>query len=478
MSNQIAITNVVNISVSQASPGLGAYNTSNLALFTDEAPNLSSFGTLGYAAYLSPTQVGIDFGTSSRTYAMANSVFSQQPNILTGSGQLIVILLTNVVNTVGLSAVAASGTFKVTYNAVSSATINWNDTASQIQTKVQAVTGLSNVLVTGSIASQSLALQMAGIYSPSAITITSNSLLTAGSASITATVTPTTYEHIGAAITRTAGLVQYFGVMQNATLTVIGQADMLEEAAVIQPLNKIAFVVSKDSADIAPGGSLDLLRTGSFTQTRGLYYGDSVALDCINMMSAYAGRALSTDFSGSNTTTTMHLKVLVGIQPDPTMTQTLLNEAIAAGADTYISLQGVSAVYCSGANSFYDDVYNLRWLVGALQIAGFNYLAQTGTKAPQTESGIDGLKGAYRTVMEQGVTNQYLAPGTWNSPITFGNQTQLLLNVSQRGYYIYSTPISQQSQTDRAARKAPLIQIAAKEAGAVQSSNLLISVNP
>ena len=67
-------------------------NTSNLALFTDELPAMS-FGSLGYSIYLSPSQVALDFGTSSRTYQMALSVFSQQPNILNGGGQLIVILL-------------------------------------------------------------------------------------------------------------------------------------------------------------------------------------------------------------------------------------------------------------------------------------------------------------------------------------------------------------------------------------------------
>src|SRR6185312_17459768 len=92
---QLAISNIINVSVSQISSGANAYNTSNLALFTDEAPDLGTFGNLGYAIYLSPQQVGVDFGTTSRTYAMANAVFSQQPNILTGGGGLIVILLTN-----------------------------------------------------------------------------------------------------------------------------------------------------------------------------------------------------------------------------------------------------------------------------------------------------------------------------------------------------------------------------------------------
>ncbi len=242
-------------------------------------------------------------------------------------------------------------------------------------------------------------------------------------------------------------------------------------------MNKIAFFVSRESASIAEGGLLDLLRSGGFTQSRGLYYGATNDDDALNMMAAYAGRALSTDFSGSNTTSTMHLKDLATIQPDPTMTQTLLTLAQAAGADCYVSLQGVPKVFCSGENSFFDQVYNLRWFVGALQVAGFNFLAQSATKVPQTEDGMDGLKDAYRAVCELAKTNAYSAPGVWNSSTTFGNQSDFLQNVTQRGYYIYSQPVSEQLQVAREARIAPLVQIALKEAGAIHKSNVIVYVN-
>lgn len=275
-------------------------------------------------------------------------------------------------------------------------------------------------------------------------------------------------------------VVQFFGLTATMPLDVIGETDLLATAAVIQTLNKIAVFVSFTEADIDPGGMIDKLRTGGFTQTRGLYYGDGSdsGLNALLMAAAYCGRAFSTNFDGSNTTQTMHLKPLTTIQPDPTMTQTILNKALAAGADTYPSIQGVPCVFCSGENSFFDQVYNLQWFVGALQVAGFNYLAQSATKVPQTENGMDGLKGAYRRVCERGITNQYMAPGSWNSPTTFGNQVDLLANVLQFGYYIYSQPVNQQSQTSRAARQAPLVQIAVKEAGAVQKSNVIIYVNP
>ncbi len=372
---QLSLSNVIDISVSAAQTGVSAFNTSNLALFTDETPS-PAFDD-GYKIYLEATEVGTDFGTSSTTYAMALSVFGQSPNILGPGGYLVVIPFTS-------------------------------------------------------------------------------------------------SETTAAAITRTADLVQYFGVMSSR---IESGADMLAAAAVVQTLNKIAFFVQRASGSIDPGGDLDDLRTGTLWKSRGLYYGSDNDDDALGYQAAYAGRALSTIFAGSNTTSTMHLKDLSGVQPDPTMTQTLLTKAQVAGADCYVSLQGVSKTFISGQNRYYDQVYNLGWFVGALQVAGFNFLAQSATKIPQTENGMDGLKGAYRNVCEQAVTNQYSAPGTWNSPTTFGNQADLLLNVAQRGYYIYAQPIALQSQVDREARQAPIIQIALKEAGAIQSSTVIVNVN-
>lgn len=373
---ELLLSNVIEISVSAAPLGLSNYNTSNLALFTNDTPG-GGFGSLGYKIYLDPSDVATDFGTGSVTYKQALAVFSQSPNILAPSGYLVVIPLLSM-------------------------------------------------------------------------------------------------ETLDAAIARTADLVQYFGIMSNS---IESQVDMLAAAAVVQAMNKVAFFVQRLSASIAPGGSLDLLRSGTFSHSRGLFYGSAAALDALLYQAAYAGRALSTIFTGSNTTQTMNLKDLATIQPDPSMTQTLYDQAKAAGADIYPSLQGVAKVISNGANQYFDQVYNLQWLVGALQIAGFNFLAQSSTKVPQTENGMDGLKGAYRNICEQAVSNAYVAPGQWNSPTTFGNQADLVANIQQRGYYIYSTPIAQQSQADRSGRVAPLVQIAIKEAGAIQSSTVVVYVN-
>lgn len=494
---QLALSNIINISVATPQAGLTAFNTSNLAIFSREAVNLATFGTAGYKIYLSPTQVGIDFGTSSNTFAMANGIFSQQPNILANSppGYLVIIpfLATAQVAqqtvTLPLSAAGlppASGTFEFTFATHSTAAINPTTVVTQaaLQTIIQATTGMtaftvSNVVLFPNGVLQSFAVNFVGTSGAQTLgTITSNSVEDSATNAITPTVATTiigsSAETIDQAILRTQGLVQYFGVMSAEIPT---QGVTLLAAATIQPLNKLALFVSFTAADVAPGGTLDLLRTGGFTQSRGLFYGDALGTALV-FMASYAGLGFSTNFTGSNTTQTMDLKTLPGVQPDPSMNQTLFNQCTAAGADVYASIQGVPKVLCSGTNDFFDDQYNLQAFVGGLQVAGFNALATTNTKVPQTEGGMNVLKSAYRQVCQQFVTNQFIAPGAWNSATTFGPGTDLILNIGQVGFYVYSVPIAQQSQAQRVLRAAPLIQMAIKYAGAIQTSSVVVNVNP
>ena len=238
--------------------------------------------------------------------------------------------------------------------------------------------------------------------------------------------------------------------------------------------NKINFVVSNVESDIE--GAFTGIQGATLTKTRCLFYGGTETEAKI-MMASYASKAMSTIFEASLTTQTMHLKPLAGVLPDPVMTETILSKCKAAGVDTYISIEGVACVFSTGANGFFDEVFNELWFVNAIQTAGFNYLRQTNTKIPQTERGMDGLKNAYSQVCVRGVNNGFIAPGIWTSSDTFGNPDTFKRNIEGSGFYVYSTPIAQQSKADREDRKAPLVQIAIKTAGAIHSTNVMIYVN-
>ena len=281
-------------------------------------------------------------------------------------------------------------------------------------------------------------------------------------------------ETLATAISRADSLVQFFGIL---TTKDYSSSEVSAAAAVVQTMNKMLFVVSNSASDIATAGSFHDIAAAGYDKTRCLPYLSDTTLPAKLYAAAYAGRALSTEHEGSNTTSTMHLKDLVGIQADPTMTQTQLNLCQACGADAYVNIAGVAKTFTSGANKFFDQVYNRCWFLGALEVAGFNALAKVSTKVPQTEPGMTILKGAYRLVCERAVRNGYVAPGAWNSADRFGDVEAMLRNIEEVGYYIYSLPVNQQSQTEREERKAPLIQIAIKEAGAIHSSNVMVYIN-
>ncbi len=239
--------------------------------------------------------------------------------------------------------------------------------------------------------------------------------------------------------------------------------------------NKILAMPSSTVGDIA--GGFTTIKTANDYNTRCMYY-SGTTLQSRLLAAAYMSRLLGTNLEGSNTAITMQFKNLTTISADEGITSTILSQCITAGVDVYIDIAGVPMVYSAGANRFADQVYNQIWLINSLQVAAFNCLQGVANKVPQTEDGMNLFKSALRMVLLQGVFNGYLAPGTWTSATTFGVQADFLSNVLQKGFYIYSQPVSQQASADRAARKAPIVQIAAKEAGAIQSANILVYINP
>lgn len=145
------------------------------------------------------------------------------------------------VQTLTLSGVAASGAFKINYMGVQSAAINWDDAIGVIQTKVQAVTGLGAALVTGSIASQSLVINLAALGDVEAlIYVEDNTLQTIAPAAITFT----------------------FDAAYTNTITPPSKANQL----VVTEANVIVLAVSllPASSAVAAAGSVQFVAAGGY----------------------------------------------------------------------------------------------------------------------------------------------------------------------------------------------------------------------
>lgn len=69
-----------------------------------------------------------------------------------------------------------SGTFTLSYNGDTTGTLNWNDSATTIQSALRLISTLSAVTVSGSIASKQLVVKFVNIVGPYPLTVDSNSL--------------------------------------------------------------------------------------------------------------------------------------------------------------------------------------------------------------------------------------------------------------------------------------------------------------
>lgn len=227
-------------------------------------------------------------------------------------------------------------------------------------------------------------------------------------------------------------------------------------AIVLDPLN---------TSDIASQASLaDFIRTTIQYSVTSPY-----------AMCSFFGRALTTNFNGSNTTITMKFKVEPAVTPElltATQASTLANKR----CNVYVQYNNGTAITQEGVMSgraYFDEVHGLDWLSNRIQNDLWNVLYQSA-KIPQTDPGVHVLVTTCDGGLSQGVQNGLVAPGVWNAP-GFGelHTGDILTN----GWYTFANPVATQAQSDREARIAPLIQIAVKLAGAVHFADVMINVN-
>jgi len=485
--NELSINNIIRVSVQGAQKSIGVKNVNELALFTTETPNVSDPVIIA----IDPSTVAKAFGTDSLTAKMANNVFAQNMNLNSGRGYLAVIPLkdstsatsakftTGTVGAITAFNLVTNGSLKLTVDGTAteisglnfSACSTLKDIADVIlnATKVATITVSGGSLVFGS-KKVGLTDSTIVVSSGTAGTDISGSTYLNIAGGETTAGTDSSGETLSAAMARAKEFARFTGVISNLAM---------EDAAVA---TTSAYINSNDLIWIAPfssvndiAGAITTIKDAGQKQTRCVLYTDGVQ-NAQLMAAAYAGRAFSTNFEGSSTSQTMQLKTLVNVLPDEGITQTNYTNALAAGADMYVSFEGDSAVACGKGNGYFDVVYENLALKFASQAALYNVLKTTGTKIPQTETGMSALRDAQGNVCLQFVRNGVLAPGTWNSAQTFGDPETFKQNIEDNGWYIYSTPIALQSQSERESRIAPLIQCACKRSGAIHEADLLILV--
>lgn len=491
---EIGLGNVINISLSALPQGLTKYKTNNIALFSNEATTEA-----GYITAISAQDVIAAYGSNSLTAKMASAVFTPSFNLRTGEGSLFVFHYDGVDAVNASTTTAAISATKITaFKAVTAGdltvTIDGTDytksgmnfsniTSAEDIVKILNLQGLDcdiEVVETNKIKFTSRLAGTAGSIALKATTggagtdIAGSSYLNSSSTTdVTgANASGTTLADAVAAAEQQA----FFGGI--LTTQNCDNATILANSTAIQAKDHIYYEAIQSLNNIETLGSS--IKSAGNGKTRLLAYSYAGKEGAKRAIATYATIASSTNYTGVDTCLTMNLKTLTGILPDLNLTQTYFAKAKTNGVDVYGSLEGLGCVFSNDNNGYTDDITGQLWLKKDLEVVGFNYLRQTMTKIPQTEAGMVGLKNAYQTSLEAGVRNGFVGVGVgWSTetPIPFGNPEDFARNIEEKGYYIYSLPISQQAQADREERKAPLVQIAIKSAGAIHSSNVTVIIS-
>lgn len=486
---EVPLSYTINVSLSATPQGIADFNTNSIAIFSNETAAFSD----AYKAYLTPNEVATDFGSNSLTYKMAKALFTPAPNFRTGGGYLYIFpfggtdatpasFTTGTISTANITAFQSvvDGALDITIDGNNHEIENLN--FSNIQNVADIVTILQKLNLDVNIAASGNTIVFTSRKAGEASGVTINTIsggsgtdisgasylnVTAGSGDDGVNAGG---EVLSDAVTAALNAV-YFGDV--LTTQVLDATSRVQDATAIQSLDCVFFDNIQSLVEIAEVGAA--IKSAGCSKTRTLAYSVSQELGKI-AVATYASIASSVNYNGSNTMNTMNLKTLTGITGDSGLNDTYVLSAKTNGVDIYANTGGLSVVYSNDNNGYTDDIKGQLWLKKALEVAGFNYLRQVNTKIPQTEEAMTGLRNAYAQIAEKGITNGFIGAAPWNGSYPFGDSEDFAANIAEKGYYIYSLPIALQSQTEREARKAPVVQLAVKCAGAIHFSDVIVNI--
>lgn len=493
MANTLPVSRLVNATITLTQSAAQSQNTSTLLILGTSTviDPVSRFRT-----YSDITDLATDFGTNAEEYKSAVLWFEQAPqpaSVMVGrwaktaaAGQLFGATLSAAQQALANFTAVSAGGMKITVDGTLkslsainlSAVTNLNGVASAVTTALAgAATVVWNAVfsrfevtsaTTGSTSSVSFASApvsgtdisgLMGLTSASSGAYVSPGII-AESALSAVTLFDANYGQQWYAVTVPSALDAdhlLIAAYIEATTTKHFYGVSTQEAAVL---------VASDTTNIAYQ-----LKNFGYKKTA-VQYSSSNAYSVVSLLA----RILTTDYTGNNTVITLKFKQEPGITAENINT-TQANALEAFNCNVFVAYDNSTAIIeqgvcCSG--DFIDSVMGADNLAIDIQNAVFNLLYTSTTKIPQTDAGNHLILTKMEQVCAQYVTNGFLAPGTWNSS-GFGTLNEG--DYMPKGFYVFAPPIANQSQPNRVARKSVAFQIAAKEAGAIHSANIAITVN-
>lgn len=503
MPASLPVSRVINVGVQLTPAAAQAQSLSNL-LYLGTSPIIDT--TERYRSYSSLAGVAAEFGTNADEYKAALKWFGQAP-------QPTSFIIGRFVNT------ASKGGLKCgTLSAAQQALATWQ----AITTGSFAITkdGAAAVQVTGLNFSGAAnmpaiaAIIQAGTGMPAGVTVTWNAVYnrfefesntTGATSAIGFLAAPAAgsdvsdnllgrvgdggYLYTGQALETAAAALalfddligqQFYGVaVGGLTPGANAGADttaLLAVAAYIEAANNkhILGITSQEAGALSAVVTTDIgYQLKALGYDRTLYQYSSSSPHAVLSLLA---RILTVDYEGEGTAITLKFKQEPGVVAE-TLTTSQTDAVEAKNYNVLVNYNNGTAIVEQGvmaSGEFVDTITGIDWLAVTIQRDLFNALYSSNTKIPQTDQGVQVLTTVCAARCEQAVDNGLVAPGVWNAG-GFGKLKQG--DYLDKGYYIFASPVADQPQADRAARKAPPIQIAVKLAGAIHSVNATINVN-
>lgn len=496
MTQNLPVSRLVNVSI-QLTPVAAAL------------PNLSTLLVLGTSdvidtvtrirSYADLAEVAVDFGTTDEEYLAAQAWFGQSPTpdeIRIGrwadvatSGELVCGELSVEDQDFNTWEAIANGSITVSFDGGAAVHVNAIDftgvaNMNAVAAKINTALGVNGGCTYDAVNKRFI------ITSDTTGAASSVSFLTAGNAGTDisgmmqglATDAPAAYLVPGLAAQTALQTVQIFndrfaGQWYGLQIPSSSADDFAEVAAYLEANDNTPHFqgfTSQDAACLNPSSNTDVM----YLAKQAEYARSAIQYSSTSKyaIASFLARILTTNWNGSNTTITLMFKTEPGITPE-SLSNTDANAIDAKNGNVYAAYNDGTADIQTGitpSGQYVDTVIGCDWLRLAIQAACYTLLRSL-PKIPQTDAGMHQLGTAIEGVCAQGVNNGLIAPGVWTGP-GFG---QLRTgDTLSKGFYVYVPPIANQSSADRAARRSVPIQVAVKLAGAVQTVDVSIDVNP
>jgi hypothetical protein len=494
----LPISGLVNVQVSVAAAAAQAQNTRSLLVLTD---NIVVDMHTRLLKYSSLSDVAAAFGTNSVEYAVALLWFGQIPtptDLIIGrwaanptKGHLAGGPLSSAEQTLSNWTALTGAKFQIAVNGGSQTTIGPTSFASQ--TNLNGVASqITAALSTASVAATCIWDGTRFVFKTTATGTTASiaflTPLSGDAADISAQLKAQSgsagaYLVQGFAAETAAAAINFFdlnyGYQWYAAMVPAGSAaDQLACAQAVQAMSTKHFfgATTQDPNTLVAASTTDLayqMSQLSITKAAVQYSSSSPYA-----VASLLGRILTTDYTQNSSAITLMYKQEPSVAAEY-LNRTQLSAVLAKNCNVFVAYQGGALIIQPGTtcstNQFIDSVIGLDNLAIDVQLAIFNLLYTSTTKVPQTDAGMNQIVGAAEAILLQYNADGLLGPGIWTDA-GFGKLKHG--DYMDKGYYIFCPPLSQQSQSDRAARLAGPVKIAVKLAGAVHSVNATIVVNP